>query len=355
MRTSAFLIAAMSLALPCMVASAFVASADQGSPAPPGRVSPRVRPPSAVLRHADAPIDAGPLGSTPAREELVVLVGGYQSCACPDDGTFDALRARVGATPGLVVVRFGDDPRFPYDTFGPIEPSAINLRDEIRSMSDQYAAVHIVTHSMGGVVADRAFSEGLSRGDGVVTYVSWSAPHDGSDAARGVEVARLVTGAGDGAFREGLLWLRMESDSPAVHDLARVRAPAPPDGVVRLDLREATDVLVTARDARDPGVPSRILTGAVEGHGGILSDPQALDLTMRTIEARRVPPDERSRALQAAAADESERVGDLVLVAVCALTLAACLAGVFGHTSLVPRVTDGLTAFVPRAARKPCP
>jgi PGAP1-like protein len=355
MRASVFVVVAMSFALPCMVASTLVASADEGSPTPSGRVDPRVRPPSGVLRHVDAPT-ASPAPATAHRaKELVVLVGGYQSCACPDDGTFDPLRARLEAIPDIDVVRFGADPRFPYDTFGAIEPSALNLRDQIRAVADQYTAVHIVTHSMGGVVADRAFADGLSRDDGVVTYVSWSAPHDGSDAARGLEIARLVTGAGDGAFREGLLWLQMESNSPAVRDLARVRAAAPPDGVVRLDLREASDVLVTARDARDPGVPSRTLTGAAEGHGGILTDPQALDLTMRTIETRRVPPDDRARALRAAADAESARVGDLVILAVCALALTACVAGILGHNTLVSRVAVGLKEFVPRAARKPCP
>lgn len=257
--------------------------------------------------------------------------------------------------PDTTVVRFGADPRFPYDTYGPIEPSAINLRDQIRALSDQYEAVHIVSHSMGGVVADRAFANGLSSADGVVTYVSWSAPHDGSDAARALAVTRSVTGTNDDVLRESLLWLRLEPNSPAVRDLARTRASSPPNGVVRLDLREATDVLVTARDARDPGVASRILTGAAEGHGGILTDPQAIDLTIRTIATRRVPPDERSRALQVAAAAESDRIGALVLAAVCALAVATCAAFLIGRTGGALRFVDGLSAFLPRAARKPCP
>jgi hypothetical protein len=357
MRSSVFLIAAVSLALPCMAALTLVASADEGSPTAPAWASPRVRPPAGVLRHVDAPIASpGDPSPRPIRSrELVVLVGGYQSCACPDDGTFVALRARLTAVPGMTVVRFGADPRFPYDTYGAIEPSAINLRDEIRTLSDQYDAVHIVTHSMGGVVADRAFANGLSSADGVVTYVSWSSPHDGSDAARALTVARFATGATNEVFREGLLWLQMEPDSPAVRDLARVRAVPPPDGVVRLDLREASDVLVTARDAHDPGVPSRILTGAVEGHGGILTDPQALDLTMQTVVTRRVPPDERSRVLRRAASAESDRVGGLVFLTVCALAVAACIAVLIGRTPLAPRLTDGLIAFLPRATRKPCP
>ena len=147
----------------------------------------------------------------------------------------------------------------------------------------------------------------------------------------------------------------MEPDSPAVRDLARVRATVAPQGIVRLDLREATDVLVTASDARDPGVPSRILTGAIEGHGGILNDPQALDLTTRTIATRRVPPDERSLALRAAASAASDQLGDAALLAVCMLVAAACLAAVIGRTPMATPYLDALRGLLPRARRQGCP
>jgi hypothetical protein len=343
--------------LPFMTAFGLAALADEGSPVAPTPVSPPLRPPLAVLRHVDAPT-ASATADAPlaiASRELVVLVGGYQSCACPDDGTFEALKRRLATDPHLDVVRFGADPRYPYDTFGPIEPNATNLRDEIRSRAPGYDGVHIVTHSMGGVVADRAFGLGLSRDDGVVTYVSWSAPHSGSDAARAMTVTRALTGGAGAAFREGLLWLQMESDSPAVRDLARARPVPPPAGVTRLDLRESTDVLVTARDARDPGVTSRILTRGIEGHGDILKDPEALDQTMRTIVTRRVPPDERALARQMAAEYQSERFGDAVLITLVALACAACLSAFVMRSPITAPLTDALGAFLPRAIRKPCP
>jgi hypothetical protein len=309
-----------------------------------------------VLRHVDAPTtpvaDEVP---TRASRELVVLVGGYQSCACPDDGTFDALNRRLAGDPNLDVVRFGADPRFPYDTYGPIEPNATNLRDEIRSLAPGYDGVHIVTHSMGGVVADRAFGLGLSREDGVVTYVSLAAPHSGSDAARAMTVTRALTGGAGTAMREGLLFLQMESDSAAVRDLARARPLLPPAGVTRLDLRESTDLLVTGRDASDPGVTSRILTRGIEGHGDILKDPDALDQTMRTIVTRRVPADERSRALLAAADYQSRQVGDAVLVTLVALTCLVCLSALVIRSSLAAPLSEALGGFLPRAGRKPCP
>ena len=353
---SRVLVAAMATLLPLMLAFALAASADEGSPVAPTPVNPRIRPPLGVLRHVDAAVmPSGPDGPPLVNErELVVLVGGYQSCACPDDGTFEALQRRLAADPHLDVVRFGADPRYPYDTFGPIDPNAKNLRDEIRTLSPGYDGVHIVTHSMGGVVADRAFGLGLSRDDGVVTYVSLAAPHSGSDAARAMTVTRALTGPG-AAFREGLLFLQMESDSAAVRDLARARPVPPPAGVTRLDLRESTDVLVTERDADDPGVTSRILTRGIEGHGDILKDPDALDQTMRTIATRRVPPDERSRVLVAAADYQSQHFGDAVLMALVALTCLACLSAVVIRSPLAAPLSDALGAFLPRASRKPCP
>jgi len=348
------LVVLVAVALPFLPARAFVASADEGSPVAPASVGPQLRPPSGVLRHVEADRLAVSPEPRVHGKELVVLVGGYQSCACPDDGTFDVLRARLASDGGYDVVRFGADPRFPYDTFGAIAPSAKNLRDEIRALAPDYDGVHIVTHSMGGVVADQAFAQGLTHEDGVVSYVSWAAPHSGSDAARALLAARLVAGGVDGPLREGLLWLRMESDSAAVIDLALAAPVPPPAGVVRLDLRELTDALVTPRDARDPGVPSRLLTKLDEGHGGILNDSRAIDLTVRTIADRRVPPEDRRRELIEAAEKQSDDLGGYVLGVVCVLAFVACATALISRNASLP-FTDTLARFLPRASRRPCP
>jgi hypothetical protein len=285
--------------------------------------------------------------------ELVVLVGGYQSCTCPDDGTFDALKKRLDAAGTFDVVRFGANPQFPYDTYGAIAPSARNLRDQIRTLAPQYRGVHIVTHSMGGVVADQAFAQGLSASDGVATYVSLAGPHNGSDAARLMAITRGITGGNP--LRESLLWFHMESESEAARDLGRARPIGPQKGVVRLDLRESTDVLVTGHDAYDPGVTSRVLNGPVEGHGGILTDRRALDQTLQTITQRRIPPDDRSLLLSEVANQQSERVGTLVLAALCCLAIVACALSLFAKTKIGVAVTKGIGAFLPRGTRKPCP
>jgi hypothetical protein len=341
--------------LPFLPAGHHVASADEGPPVAPTNVGPRLRPPLGMLR----PVDEGravapsPKPRTTGRE-LIVLVGGYQSCACPDDRTFDALRGRLSGDDHFDVVRFGADPRFPYDTYGPIQPSANNLRDQIRTLAPEYDGVHVVTHSMGGVVTDQAFASGLSSADGVVSYVSWSAPHNGSLAAHAILVAGKLSSSANGPFREGLLRLRKDIESPAMRDLALATPVPPPSGVVRLDLRVASDVLVTARDAVDPGVPSRTLIGPVDGHGGILGDPVALDLTLRTIRERRVPPEERHPVVVTLAEQQSEQFGMLVLGAVCVLAFLACASAALQRSLRLPNVS-GLERLLPRVPRRPCP
>ena len=313
----------------------------------------RVRPPDTVLRHVDAAtaeITPSPTHHPHARE-VVVLVGGYQSCSCIEDNTFDALRTRLIAS-GFDVVRFGQDPRYPYDTFGHIQPSALSLRDEIRHLGGEYDAVHVVTHSMGGVVADQAFANGLSASDGVATYVSWSSPHSGSDAARALGVVRAVRGDG-GLLRDVLLRMGDEPDSDAARDLASTRPISPPRGVVRHDLREANDLLETGQDASDPGVTSRVLGGhGAEGHGGILTDPTAIDTTVATIATRRVPPDTRASVLRDAAERESRGIGTVVFVALCVLTVALCVR-TFDQDRVASVVSFGMR-FLPPAARKRC-
>ncbi len=339
-------LAAVSLAL--SPAASLIAFADDE---PPGddATEPSFRPPAAVLRHVDAPAASpAPAAVAAPKPELVIFVGGYQTCACADH-SFDALAKRFTEA-GFETMTFGDDPAFVYDTYGHLDANGRNLRDEIRSLSSGYSAIHIVTHSMGGAVADRAFAAGLSSADGVATYVSLAAPHSGSDAAR---VASLVNDAGSKELLHRLGSLAgIETQSEAVDDLATARPLAPPAGVVRLDLRESTDVLVTGRDAADPGVPSRILNGTGDGHGAILTDPSAVDLTLRTAMSRRVPPDERSQRLVDAAKRESDRLGALVLAGL------AVLAVLFVVARLSPRVRsfeDMLARALPRPRRAPCP
>jgi len=302
-------------------ALALVASADEGPPLPPVDAGPPLRPPSTVLRAAvtapPAPTPSVVASGTIAgpKKELIVLVGGLGTDKRPGDNPFKDLQERI-PNDTYDVKRFGTDFGV-YNTYDSIDENAEHLRDGIRSLSAGYDSVHIVTHSLGGNVADRAFVLGLSSGDGVTTYVAWSAPHDGAHAAGIAREALTLSGPARADTRAVTVWADLhDPESAAVRDLARIRAVAPPPGVVRLDLRLATDELVSSNDARDPGVDSRVLLPTSlrdwEGHGGILQNDQALDLTLATIKQKAVPVDDRGVLLRAATQVVSDGTSGLV-------------------------------------------
>jgi len=329
------LIGATFVAWAFLPALALVASADEDPPPPLVDAVP-LRPPLTVLRVVVTAPPTPAITADKPKKELIVLVGGYGTG--PDSQVFDAFRARVAQENVYEVVRFGHD-LGSYDTFGGVDANADQLRDSIRSVSGSYDGVHIVTHSMGGVVADRAFARGLSASDGVTTYVAWASPHDGSRAAQAMQATLTLSGPGRDDTRAFTTAYFRDPDSDAVRDLARARAVAPPSGVVRLDLRLATDALVMGADARDPGVPSRVLLptsiGELEGHGGILQSEQALDLTLATIKTRSVPPDRRGGLLLAASAVVSQTVdgyAHVVLGGVCTLCLIGGVGGLLRRT-----------------------
>ncbi len=332
------LVGATLVAWAFLPALALVASADEDPPLPPPVAGPPLRPPTTVLRATETRPAVAVAAGAAQKRELIVLVGGYASGDDPQ--VFDVFQARVGRAGGYDVVRFGQDIGR-YDTYGSIDDNAARLRDTVRSVSTSYDSVHIVTHSMGGVVADRAFALGLSSSDGVSTYVAWAAPHDGARAAKAIQATLTASGPAREDTRGFTSTFFGDPDSPAVRDLARTRAGPPPAGVVRLDLRFATDALVSTADARDPGVASRILLprslAELEGHSGILTSEEAFDLTFGTIRSKAVPPDDRGVALRGAAravADTFDERGRALLLAVCGL----CLLG-------------GIRAFVRRSVR----
>ncbi len=159
---------------------------------------------------------------------------------------------------------------------------------------------------MGGPVVDRAFAQGLSREDGVRTYVALAAPHSGATEA--IAAQAVMAGAGDGAalLRSIVARHAHDPDSDAIRELARLAPPRPPIGVTRLDVRLASDYIVLSGDTFAPGVDTRAFVprdlGAVfEGHGGVLRDERALALTRATIATGRVPSDDRSLELKLAA------------------------------------------------------
>lgn len=323
---------------------ALVAAGDDG----PARSFPPDRPTRTVLRSNDLPELAPPIAAKQSAKEVILVVSGIGSAS--SDGTYDDILKVFGKDPRYELHRFGGDPAFPYDTLGPLRPNGERLTAEVRELAKTHSAIHIVAHSMGGTVVDDALAHGLSSQDKVVTYIALAAPHNGStEAAIARSALRIAEILGVGAeFREITAAVAIDVGFPAVADLAVVRAAPAPKGIVRLDLRVATDGIVTAPDARTPGVASRVVlpttAKAIEGHGGATTDPQALALIAATVEQRAAPPiGWRERALGAAAEAVSAFVADQAPKFYVALCLGGlCGAGMLALYRRRPRWLTGL-------------
>jgi pimeloyl-ACP methyl ester carboxylesterase len=228
--------------------------------------------------------------TTPCTKEVVIFVGGYGS-----DNNDDAFRAIATRLPSerYDKVRFGKDRAFPYDTYGSLSTSAAALTAQVRYLQPRYCAVHLVGHSQGAAVVDVALANGLSSADGVKTDVAIAGPHSGSViAAVADRVLRIVPDVADLVRGIVMLFKKPDPKSDAAHDLATLRPHGPPARIVKVDVSIANDGVVGPDDARDPGVPQRLLAplkGEADGHGDALNDPRVADLVARTIAERRVP------------------------------------------------------------------
>lgn len=278
-----------------------------------GRCGERGRPACSILRPPDE--DALPVGSDAFLPDCVVLVGGFGSAQ--GDDTFDRLLAWANADPRYRLWRFGRDraDRYAYDTTGAIDVSGEDLRSLVRSIRDECAATDIVTHSMGGAVADRAFSMGFVPADRVATYIALAGPHNGATLARAlrpaIEADPIV------AVETSLLAATLRQPDPvarAASDLARIRPPRPVR-VPAVRLRIATDPMVLRRDSADRRVDVREYVptlAQIEGHGGILRSERISVLLGGAIGARAIPADTRSGADRAAADVLSRKLDDLL-------------------------------------------
>ena len=330
---------------------ALVAAGDDG----PSRSFPTDRPTRTILRPADVPEIASVPTPRRSQKEAILLVSGINSY--PQDPTYDRLIAALYDDPRYELFRFGADPAHPYDALGPISDNARNLADEARALGATHTAVHIVAHSMGGAVADRAFTDGLSASDGVATYIALASPHNGSPTLAAAN--HLFDVVGDRALEPRALFSsKLDPGSDAARDLGRTRPVVPPAGVVRLDIRMATDWTVTARDAHDPGVTSRTLVpsdalGYVDGHGSVTRDPQAISLVTSTIAARAIPRDMRGGLVARTAGLLSGGSATLsVLVLLAALAVAAGTCACLQLFPALRLVTRPRAAAALRAARR---
>jgi hypothetical protein len=75
---------------------------------------------------------------------------------------------------------------------------------------------------------------------------------------------------------------------------------------------------------------------------------------MRSIMTRTIPPERRPRILVQQIEDRSDQVGNLVLAAICLLTLAVGLYGRWMNPIFRTSIIQQLRNLLPRATRKPC-
>lgn len=253
------------------------------------RPAARIETPSAGLGAPDCIVQIGGLGSDP-------------------DST---ARAFEGLT-----VDGGEVSVLDYESLGQIAAAAEALRDHVARIQGGCGAIHVVAHSLGGVVADRAFSMGLSAADGVVMYIPLASPHNGSALARDLCGVTGVDPDYTGLLRRVAQVVDLpDPTSAAICDLARVRPPRPPRGVETARLRLVTDAVVLQRDHTAPYFDVRELmpleTVEIEGHHGILASAQARDVVRSSIEQRSIASDERSadeRVVARVAGRTAERV-----------------------------------------------
>jgi hypothetical protein len=313
---SAALIRIFLLALALLPVGAIHASADDGRPNPGGRPSappetagrPHQLPVASVpatIVEPTRPTDEAPFVVAVRRPQpatLVILVGGYGTQQ-PDDHTFMELAKRIEEKPGYHVERLGTDPAIPYDSYQHLDTSADALIKEVRSKAPSYpGGVHIISHSGGAGVVDRAFAKGLSAADGVRSFQAVAPPHNGSTVARWTERALPLLGqAGDYVRATIMAYTRLpDPKSDAMHDLARLRPTSPPPGVVEVDYTLASDTFVMEQDNLHPGVPLRLYTPqdpyqAAFGHDSFTNSELTKDV-VSAVRCTCVPPDRRGVA-----------------------------------------------------------
>lgn len=204
------------------------------------------------VRALDASVDVmlpSAASGTP-QERPVLLVHGLGGMTSGWFALAGALRAR-GVT--VAMIR--------YPTFGTsMEQLAERLADKVADLLSETGAdkVHLVGHSLGGVVIAQAFADGFLAGQ-VDTVVTIASPFGGSPWARLLPVVATVR-----ALRDG---------SPLLRRLAL--APVP-DGVRWLAITGTSDMVVPGR--RSVPAQATVQTLAVEGigHIGLLQDPQVV-------------------------------------------------------------------------------
>lgn len=287
---------------------AAVVAADDGPPRIPLSAAGRSHPAETIAR----PVNVG-------RRELVLFVGGYRSD--PADPAFFAPLAAL--FPDMQVGYFGLG-GLRYDTTGPLAANGANLAEEVRRRArlDDPPRVHLVGHSLGGLVIDEAIREGLTARDGLSSVVAIAAPHAGSTIASTARTALALAGP---AEDEARLILRVVGDTDAsdaaFRDLAVRRAARAPRDVRMVQVTAFADELVFARDTHVAGAERVVASARFPRHGEIVKSSKTQRVTSAVVRGKATP----SSSLEDRALDRLNHALDgprfVVLLGVTALVL----------------------------------
>lgn len=230
-----------------------------------------------------AAVAAPPLAD--AAERIAVTVAGLDSSTAAVSSIDELDLAALGYSTGNIVragYRLTPDGTADYDaedTHRPVAESANLLLRQLQEIAAESPGVPIdvYAHSLGGVVAVAALSDGAADGlvDSLVTFAS---PHGGTPAA---ELANAVGSADPLASAADLLPLGDLLGAPVLDDLDGLghgQRSGLPAGTDVLTLVHRGDPVVPAHLASLPGHRHVILDEGfpIGGHGSVTGDPAAL-------------------------------------------------------------------------------
>jgi triacylglycerol lipase len=185
--------------------------------------------------------------------DVVVLVHGFLATA----GVFRPMRVRLEEAGHAVA-------SFTYAPGRSVDAIARRLAEVVDRIPAS-ARVHVVGHSLGGVVA-RYYVQQLNGHRRVTQTVSLASPFHGTPRAR------------------GLAWL-VGDLHPESRVLERVRACPPHVRVPHTSIIAGRDRLIPLESARFPGSPTVVLEEC--GHNALLFDPEVVRIVLESLRLHR--------------------------------------------------------------------